>query len=177
MKNFDGNRVNDRIGTYSSRGPSRLDYILKPDLVAPGNKVISLGAAGSSLYNDHAGTNQIPWSLYSAITLPTSSLLYFSLSGTSMAAPVTSGAAALMCQQNPSLSPDVIKARLMLSADKWSDPLGSMDPCTYGSGYLNIPAALASSAVLTQPANSPRLTTTKKGSVLVNLDQAIWGVD
>ena len=30
----------------------------------------------------------------------------------------------------------------MLSADKWADAQGNSDPCTYGAGYLNIPAAL-----------------------------------
>ena len=31
------NRSNDHIATYSSRGPSRLDLVMKPDIVAPGN--------------------------------------------------------------------------------------------------------------------------------------------
>src|SRR5262249_38599389 len=34
----------DTVATYSSRGPSRLDHIVKPDLVAPGNRVVSLRA-------------------------------------------------------------------------------------------------------------------------------------
>ena len=48
-KSMDGNRADDKIATYSSRGPSRLDLVLKPDLVAPGNHVISLDAGGSTL--------------------------------------------------------------------------------------------------------------------------------
>ena len=47
-----------------------------------------------------------------------------------------------MLQKDPTLTPDTVKARLMLSADKWADPDGNADPCTYGAGYLNIPAAL-----------------------------------
>ena len=35
-------RVDDQIATYSSRGPSMVDHIVKPDLVAPGNIVSSL---------------------------------------------------------------------------------------------------------------------------------------
>ncbi len=44
MKQTNDQRSTDTIATYSSRGPSRVDFILKPDLVAPGNLVISLNA-------------------------------------------------------------------------------------------------------------------------------------
>ena len=43
---------------------------------------------------------------------------------------------------NIRVTPDTIKARLMLSADKWTDAQGNPDPFTYGAGYVNIPAAL-----------------------------------
>ena len=36
-KNMDGNRANDRIATYSGRGPSRLDLILKPTVITYGS--------------------------------------------------------------------------------------------------------------------------------------------
>ena len=32
-------RTDDVLTTYSSKGPSR-DHVLKPDLVAPGNKIV-----------------------------------------------------------------------------------------------------------------------------------------
>jgi serine protease AprX len=35
-------RSDDVMATYSSRGPTMIDRLLKPDLVAPGNKVRSL---------------------------------------------------------------------------------------------------------------------------------------
>src|SRR5262249_15352551 len=44
MKSVDGSRANDTIATYSSRGPTLGDLTLKPDVVAPGNQVISLRA-------------------------------------------------------------------------------------------------------------------------------------
>ena len=42
-------RPDDEVTTYSSRGPTAYDHVLKPDLVAPGNKVVSLEAPFSYL--------------------------------------------------------------------------------------------------------------------------------
>ncbi len=182
-KSTDGLRGDDKIATYSSRGPSRLDLIVKPDIIAAGNKVISLDAHGSTLDSYAGGTNDIPYSSYvkpgSAmlfqITSSSNSTDYFQLSGTSMASPVVAGAAALLLQANPKLTPDTIKARLMLSADKWAAPDGIADPLTYGAGYLNIPAALASTVVASGPAASPALVLGSDGSIAVSLDRALWG--
>src|SRR5437764_83365 len=153
MKSVDGNRANDAIATYSSRGPTVGDHVLKPDLVAPGNKVISLDVNQSALDLAYNGTNQIPLSIYKSATgnNTLNSDRYFVLSGTSMAAPVVSGAAALLLQADPTLTPDTIKARLMVSATKLTAPNGTPDIATYGAGYVNIPSALDSKIVSTQP--------------------------
>lgn len=79
------------------------------------------------------------------------------LSGTSMAAPMVGGAAAILLGREPGLSPDTVKARLMLmkTAPK-AFPLSSIatdattgkvypsvyDLFTVGAGYLDIAAAL-----------------------------------
>jgi len=179
-KSMDGNRANDKIATYSSRGPSRLDLVMKPDIVAPGNKVISLDAQGSSLDTFNNGSNQVPYSYYLTtqeqgwFNLSGNSADYYQLSGTSMASPVVAGAAALMLQANPNLTPDTIKARLMLSADKWYAADGTADPLTYGAGYLNIPAAIASTAVAQGAAASPALIANSDGSLSVDLSRAVW---
>ena len=39
-------RDDDTVTTYSSRGPTRYDMVLKPDVVAPGNKIVSLEGGG-----------------------------------------------------------------------------------------------------------------------------------
>lgn len=179
-KSIDGTKAHDKIATYSSRGPSRIDLVLKPDIIAPGNRVISLYAWGSTLYTwNSASGNGLPVSSYENQTWNGASPDYFVLSGTSMAAPVVAGAAALMLEKYPNLSPDTVKARLMASADKWNDPSGSPDPCTYGAGYLDIPAALASSITLTHSALSPQLTLTATGDVVINTNLIgsvnIWG--
>ena len=80
--------------------------------------------------------------------------MYFTLSGTSMAAPMVAGAAALMIQKDSTLTPDLVKARLMKSAFKnfplhttVEDALGNVyneegDIFTYGAGDLDAAAAL-----------------------------------
>ena len=181
-KNTDSSRAHDKIASYSSRGPSRLDLVLKPDIIAPGNKVISVAASNCVLFHSGYGVNQIPQSYYTgAVQGVDISTRYFRLSGTSMAAPVVAGAAALLLQASPNLTPDTVKARLMASADKWNAPDGTPDPCTYGAGYLNIPAALKSTLTATRPALSPALVRDANGNVfldttkIVSGSHVIWG--
>ncbi|WP_309719534.1 S8 family serine peptidase [Armatimonas sp.] len=173
VKNPVGIRALDRIATYSSRGPTRVDMIMKPDLVAPGNRVISLNALGgyNALYAAFSVTNALPWNAYLTGTSngTSDSMAYFYLSGTSMAAPVVAGAAALLIQKDPTLSPDTVKARLMLSADKYWN-----DPATYGAGLLNIPGALNQTAKANRSAFSPILKRTSS-RVRIDANKAIWG--
>ena len=56
-------RTDDLIASYSSKGPTQIDHIVKPDVVAPGNQVVSLLAPGSTLANQAAG-NSVPTSYY-----------------------------------------------------------------------------------------------------------------
>src|SRR5580692_4463007 len=54
-------RVDDLIASYSSKGPTAGDAVVKPDVVAPGNLLVSLEAPNSTLYNEFS-TNQVPYS-------------------------------------------------------------------------------------------------------------------
>ncbi|HWD41628.1 MAG TPA: S8 family peptidase [Fimbriimonas sp.] len=174
-KNLDGRRSDDQIASYSSRGPTVSDCILKPDIIAPGNNVISCEDPNHSYLTTTYGTEvMIKNSCYQMLGMGYSKA-YFCLSGTSMATPVVSGAAALMLQVNPSLTPDTVKARLMISADKWTDPIGIGDPCTYGAGYLNIPAAIANKVTASTYALSPALELDNDGNVYAILDPSIYG--
>jgi serine protease AprX len=110
-------RVDDLIASYSSKGPTAIDAVAKPDIVAPGNVLVSLEAPGSTLYNELPG-NRVPYSFYvnGGNSAPSSN--YSTLSGTSMATGVVSGVVADLLQKSPGLTPDQVKARLMKTAWK-----------------------------------------------------------
>jgi subtilisin family serine protease len=63
---------------------------------------------------------------------------YFRMSGTSMAAPMVTGAVALLLQDEPWLTPDQVKYRLMATARPFAGP----QPGSTGAGYLDIYAAV-----------------------------------
>jgi len=138
--------TDDQIASYSSKGPTTYDHVVKPDLVAPGNLVKSTTDPYSTLYNLFPANK---------IKGTRKNYDYYIMSGTSMAAPVVSGAAAVLLEQNPALTPDQIKARLMKTASKSfptssvaTDPLtlqtytSYYDLFTVGAGYLNLAAAV-----------------------------------
>ncbi|MDP9393514.1 MAG: S8 family serine peptidase [Actinomycetota bacterium] len=112
----------DLVAAWSSRG----DGTRRPDLVAPGSSVVSLRDPGSSLDLAHSGARV--------------GERFFRGSGTSQAAAVVSGAAALLLQQRPQLTPDQVKALLTSSAR----PLPLADPAAQGAGMLDVKAAAAS---------------------------------
>jgi serine protease AprX len=110
-----------------------------------------------------------------------------------MATPVVSGSVALLLDQNPGLTPDQVKARLMKTAYKTfptstvaTDPTTGQtftsyyDLFTVGAGYLDVAAALASNDLApaaTASALSPSavyhpLTGTVS---IVNGSSVVWG--
>src|SRR5205823_3546528 len=56
-------RSDDVMTTYSSKGPTLADHIVKPDLVAPGNRIFSILDSGSTLVTQGPG-NVVPLSAY-----------------------------------------------------------------------------------------------------------------
>jgi len=180
-------RTDDLIASYSSRGPTYIDLTVKPDLVAPGNLVTSLLAPGSTLVSEYPG-NVVPPSEYTSSTSAAANQ-YFTLSGTSMATPVVSGAAALMLQRDPTLTPDTIKARLMKTASKTfpltstaTDPTtgqnytDTYDIFTVGAGYVDVFAALNSTDKASYPATSPAVyyNPALKTAILMDPSGSVW---
>lgn len=100
-----------KVGTnYSGRGPTP-ECICKPDLVAPGSYIRSCNRFINNR-NQH---------------------LYTVKSGTSMSAPIVSGAVALLLSKYPDMKNVEVKLRLMMSADD----IGK-EKNVQGRGILNI---------------------------------------
>jgi serine protease AprX len=106
-------RSDDSVTTYSSRGPTRYDQAVKPDVVAPGNKIVSLEANGSWLSSNYpafhvagSGNNK-----------------YSKLSGTSMSAGVVTGGIALLLQGSTisSMPPARVKFTLQTGSSYLAD--------------------------------------------------------
>jgi serine protease AprX len=164
-------RSDDEVASYSSKGPTLVDHIVKPDIVAPGNKVESLFVPDSTLALE-APDAVVPVSEYNpnAVGQPA----YFRMSGTSMAAPVVAAAAALLIEKQPSLTPDQVKAQLMETATRNFPAVSTVndastgavytsqyDPFTVGAGYLDIQNALSADPNATAnvvSAKSPNVT-------------------
>lgn len=108
----------DRVPDFSSRGPTA-EGVAKPDVVAPGGHVLSLRAPGSTIDRSFPSADT---------TSP-----YRSGSGTSMAAAVVSGVAAVALQANPGLTPNELKHALSAAAR----PVASDDPSVVGSGLVD----------------------------------------
>jgi serine protease AprX len=96
----------DVVAPYSSRGPSAIDLTVKPDVVAPGTRIVSLESAGSYL-----ATTYPQWHVAGSSTNG-----YLRLTGTSMAAAVVSGGVALLLDAQPSMSPAQVKVALQSGA-------------------------------------------------------------
>jgi serine protease AprX len=116
-------RSDDAIAPYSSRGPTRFDFAVKPDVVAPGTRIVSLESAGSYLASTYP-----QWHVAGSGTNA-----YLRLSGSSMATAVVSGGVALLLNAQPSLSPGQVKivlqsgARFIPSAGLIAGGTGSVD--------------------------------------------------
>ena len=162
----------DVVCAYSSMGPTLYDEVAKPDLVAPGNRLISLREPASYIDREFP-ENVIPVADYAPTAPASVKPAYVKLSGTSTSAPVVAGAAALLLEQDPGLSPDDVKLRLMNSAD----PLDGGTPYQQGAGLLDVDGALAETIHAEGPALSADLgdgTTILDEDTYVEWEKFAW---
>jgi subtilisin family serine protease len=112
---------NDVIAPFSSRGPRLDGGMIKPDITAPGVRIVAAQATGST------------------IGAPGPDPGYQALSGTSMATPHVAGSAALLAQEHPDWTGERIKAALMESAK----PTGNESVYDQGAGRVTVNKAVA----------------------------------
>ncbi len=104
----------DRITRFSSRGPTPKKFNIKPDIVAPGSGLTTTNMNGA--YGTHTGT--------------------------SMAAPVVTGAAALLLELQPDDPPRLTKSKLTQSAKNLGEKVWSQ-----GGGRVQIDKAIEQNLV------------------------------
>lgn len=154
-------RADDLIASYSSKGPTAVDHIVKPDLVAPGNQIVSLLAVRGTLPLSNPQNlatlstfksnpprlapvaTQDPYDVNSDKQPPNIKVAggysnqYYVLSGTSMASAVVSGAVADLLQAAPALTPDQVKMLLMQTASKSFPTVSMVTDATTGQTFTS----------------------------------------
>ncbi len=117
---------------FSSSGPTPFDLLLKPDIAAPGEAILSSVPLASSNYPG----------------------AYASWAGTSMAAPAVTGVVALLRERHPAWTPAQIRAALIGSAVPAyadSDATVEASPLRTGGGFVDAPGAVAPGVLADPP--------------------------
>ncbi len=96
----------DVVAPFSSRGPARYEIVVKPDVVAPGTRVVSLEAQRSIISDSYP-----QWHIAGS-----GKNSYLRLSGSSMSTAVVSGGIALLLNGQPQLTPAQVKMALQMGA-------------------------------------------------------------
>ncbi|KAF3975223.1 hypothetical protein CMV_001514 [Castanea mollissima] len=116
------------IASFSSRGPNFVTPdIIKPDLSAPGVEILAAYSPLDTISFTFDDPRRVHYTL---------------LSGTSMACPHVSAAAAYVKTFHPDWSPSAIKSALMTTALPMSDAKSLGGEFAYGSGQINPVAAV-----------------------------------
>ncbi|MGA9350190.1 MAG: S8 family peptidase [Anaerolineae bacterium] len=141
-------RSDDTVAPFSAYGRT-MDGFLKPDIVAPGRDIISVLAVTSSWDVEHPDRVVLDGE-------------YFRLSGTSASAPMVAGAAALLLQDEPDLTPDQVKYRLMHTGSAMT--IDCADAKDYLDVYLNVYTAVTG-------------TTSESANTGIEASQLLWTGD
>lgn len=112
----------ESIAPFSSRGPVTVNWMLKPDVIAPGVNVLSTVPEG-----------------------------YDILSGTSMAAPHVAGAVAVIKEAHPEWSNEQIFGALKTTAKQIKEKSIPLSPFIQGTGLIQIEKALNTKTIIYNP--------------------------
>jgi subtilisin family serine protease len=124
----------DLVGSFSGWG-TPAGSTRKPELVAPGRKIVAIRTPGSSL------DQLLPDHVVSA----TNGSSYFRLTGTSMSTAVVSGTVAVLLERQPGLKPDQVKAVLTGTSRPFGQTSGSSPPsAAIGAGQADAYLAVKS---------------------------------
>jgi serine protease AprX len=129
--------LDDTLPAWTAWG-TPIGSTAKPDIVAPGRRIVSIRSPGSTLDVLHPDR----------VVTASDGQTYFRLSGTSMATGVASGVVALLLQAHPELKPNQVKAILTGTAAPFGQSTGvSVPGPVAGAGNLNAQAAIQAPAV------------------------------
>ncbi|NEZ02621.1 S8 family serine peptidase [Wenzhouxiangella sp. XN201] len=124
----------DVMAAFSSRGPADVAGVIKPDLGAPGQSILAAYAATDD-----------------------ETEVYASISGTSMASPHATGAAALMRATFPTRTASEIRSALMGTAEYSAvrkETLADSNPFDIGGGRIDLARAAQTGIVLNETASN-----------------------
>ena len=146
--------ASDELAGFSSRGPSRVNYDIKPEVTAPGVAIMSTVPFYINNKNvDGTHTEDYQYA-------------YQRLSGTSMATPYVAGVSALLLQSNKDLQPADIKSILMNTADPLSKAYSVFE---IGSGRVDAYEAIHSNVELQVVDQTPILNNKGKQKTIKEL--------
>ncbi|MFD2131508.1 S8 family serine peptidase [Pseudogracilibacillus auburnensis] len=116
-------KTNKTVARFSSRGPVTLNWMMKPDIIAPGVNILSTVPGG-----------------------------YDMLNGTSMAAPHVAGAIAVIKEAQPTWTNEQIFGALKTTAEQIKLKNGEfIDPIIQGAGLINIEKAILTDTIIDNP--------------------------
>jgi len=119
------NRNNDVIASYSGTGPG-IGLSPKPDITAYGNQCTNTCPTGCATGTSTFSIRAPRWN---------TSTSYINFGGTSAASPMVAGAAALIIERNPAITPAAVKNLLMSNAED----MGAVGwDATWGAGLMDL---------------------------------------